>query len=61
VTWIEANGNVAALVSREGRAYALVSADISGAEIEQVMWVMNPAKLASISAGNGVGNSQSHD
>jgi RNA polymerase sigma-70 factor (ECF subfamily) len=50
ITWVEANGNVAALVSREGRAYALVSADASGAEIEQIMWVMNPAKLASISA-----------
>jgi RNA polymerase sigma-70 factor (ECF subfamily) len=50
ITWVEANGNVAALVSREGRAYALVSIDASAAEIEQVMWVMNPAKLASVSA-----------
>ena len=51
ITWIEANGSVAALVSRDGRAYALVSAEASAAEIEQIMWVMNPAKLASISAG----------
>jgi RNA polymerase sigma-70 factor (ECF subfamily) len=50
ITWVEANGNVAALLSRDGRAYALVSADASAAEIEQIMWVMNPAKLASISA-----------
>lgn len=50
ITWIEANGSVAALVSRDGRAAALVSADTSADEIEQLMWVMNPAKLASISA-----------
>ncbi len=51
VTWVEANGGVAALVTRDGQARALVSAEVSGAEIGQVMWVMNPAKLASISAG----------
>jgi RNA polymerase sigma-70 factor (ECF subfamily) len=50
ITWVEANGNVAALVSRDGRAYALVSADASAAEIEQIMWILNPAKLASISS-----------
>lgn len=50
VTWVEVNGKVAALVSRDGQAYALVSAETSSEEIEQIMWVMNPAKLASISA-----------
>lgn len=50
ITWVEANGSLAALVSREGRAYGLVSGDASAAEIEQIMWVINPAKLASISA-----------
>ncbi|WP_433970121.1 hypothetical protein [Tunturiibacter gelidiferens] len=50
ITWVEANGSVAALVSRQGRAYGLVSGDASAAEIEQIMWVINPAKLASISA-----------
>lgn len=50
ITWVEANGKVAALLSREGRPYALVSAEASATEIEQIMWVMNPAKLASISA-----------
>ena len=50
ITWVEANGNVAALLFREGRAYALVSADASATEIDQIMWVINPAKLASISA-----------
>jgi RNA polymerase sigma-70 factor (ECF subfamily) len=50
ITWVEANGRVAALVSRDGRAYGLVSGDASASEIEQIMWVINPAKLASISA-----------
>lgn len=50
ITWVEANGNVAALIFREGRPCALVSADASATEIEQIMWVLNPAKLASISA-----------
>ena len=49
ITWVEANGSVAALVSRDGQAYALVSAETSAEEIDQIMWVMNPAKLASIS------------
>jgi len=49
ITWIEANGSIAALVSRDGQAYALVSAETSAEEIDQIMWVMNPAKLASIS------------
>ena len=50
ITWVEANGSAAALVSRDGRAYALISADAPAGEIEQIMWVLNPAKLASISA-----------
>jgi RNA polymerase sigma-70 factor (ECF subfamily) len=50
ITWVEANGNVAALVSRDGRPCALVSADASAAEIDQIMWVLNPAKLTPIYA-----------
>jgi len=49
ITWVEANGNAAALLSREGQAYALVSIHASDAEIEQIMWMLNPAKLGSIS------------
>jgi len=50
ITWVEANGGIAALVSRDGNAHALVSAETSATEIEQIMWVMNPVKLGSISA-----------
>jgi len=50
ITWVEANGDLAALLSRDGQAYALASIDASGEEIDRILWVMNPAKLASISA-----------
>ena len=50
ITWVEANGGLAAVLSRDGQAYALLSIDASGEEIDRLLWVMNPAKLASISA-----------
>lgn len=49
ITWVEANGRLAALLSRDGQTYALASIDVSGEEIDRILWVMNPAKLASIS------------
>lgn len=59
VTWVEANGGVAALVTRDGEPRALVSADASGGEIGQLMWVLNPAKLTAISAGITKGSADS--
>ncbi len=50
ISWVEANGNPAAFLSREGKAYALVSIDVSAEGIAQILWVINPAKLAAISA-----------
>jgi RNA polymerase sigma-70 factor (TIGR02957 family) len=50
ITWVDANGGLAALLSRDGQPYALVTIHASDAEIEQILWIMNPAKLASISA-----------
>ena len=50
ICWIEANGSPAALMSRDGRPYALASIDVSGDEIDRILWVMNPDKLASIAA-----------
>jgi RNA polymerase sigma-70 factor, ECF subfamily len=51
VSWVEANGGLAALVFRGDRACALVSIDASGEEVDRVLWILNLAKLASISAG----------
>ncbi|MFC5801922.1 RNA polymerase sigma-70 factor [Streptomyces formicae] len=46
VRWVEANGQPAVLVSSDGSPVALLSVDVSAEGIEQIMWMMNPAKLA---------------
>ena len=48
--WVEANGRPAVLVVRDGETVALLAVEATTAGIEQVMWVMNPDKLVSISA-----------
>jgi RNA polymerase sigma-70 factor (ECF subfamily) len=50
ITWVDVNGGPGALLSREGRPYALVAIDAAGAEVHQVLWIMNPAKLMSMAA-----------
>ncbi|MEU4094266.1 RNA polymerase sigma-70 factor [Streptomyces sp. NPDC026673] len=45
VAWVEANGLPAALVTRDGTPVALVAIGASAEGIDQLMWVMNPAKL----------------
>ncbi|TQJ30314.1 RNA polymerase sigma-70 factor [Microbacterium sp. SLBN-146] len=45
---IEANGRESALLIRDGRAYALVSVEVGEDSIDQILWVMNPAKLSEI-------------
>ncbi|MEU0603427.1 RNA polymerase sigma-70 factor [Streptomyces sp. NPDC006393] len=47
VRWVEANGRPAALVSERGTAVALLSIEVSAQGIERLLWVLNPAKLAS--------------
>lgn len=47
VRWVEANGRPAVLVSAGGTATALLSVDVSDEGIDRIMWVLNPAKLAS--------------
>ncbi|MEV4410799.1 RNA polymerase sigma-70 factor [Catellatospora sp. NPDC049609] len=50
LSWIEANGRASVLASREGEPFVLVTVSATGQGIDQVMWVMNPAKLARIAA-----------
>jgi RNA polymerase sigma-70 factor (ECF subfamily) len=50
ITWVDANGAPGALLSRDGRPYALVAIDAANAEIDRVLWILNPEKLVSISA-----------
>ncbi|WP_460344886.1 RNA polymerase sigma-70 factor [Actinoallomurus acanthiterrae] len=47
--WVEANGRPGVLVSRDDTAVVLLTVSASEQGIDQIMWVMNPAKLAGIS------------
>lgn len=49
LTWIEANGQVCAVLSRDGMIIAVVTIDASAQGINQIMWMMNPNKLGAIS------------
>ncbi|AVH60614.1 MULTISPECIES: RNA polymerase sigma-70 factor [Streptomyces] len=51
--WVEANGQPAVLVSYGGNPLALLSIDVSAEGIDQLMWVMNPAKLSPYVASLG--------
>ena len=47
--WVEANGQASALITRNGTPTALVAISATTEGIYQLMWVMNPAKLARMS------------
>jgi RNA polymerase sigma-70 factor (ECF subfamily) len=49
VTWIEANGWPAVLISHGETVAGFLTISASAHGIDQLMWVMNPAKLAGIS------------
>jgi RNA polymerase sigma-70 factor (TIGR02957 family) len=44
-TWVSANGQAAALLSKDGVAFAVVAISASEAGIDEVLWLLNPAKL----------------
>lgn len=46
--WIEANGQASVLVWRDNSIHALVAVTTSDQGINQVLWVRNPDKLATI-------------
>lgn len=49
-TPVEANGRPAVLLSRDGSVFALLTVVASSDGIEQLLWVMSPAKLAGFAA-----------
>jgi RNA polymerase sigma-70 factor (TIGR02957 family) len=54
LTWIETNGQVSVLMSRDDVPVALATIDASAQGIDQIMWIMRPSKLAAISkSGQG--------
>jgi RNA polymerase sigma-70 factor (ECF subfamily) len=51
LTIVEANGRAAALLLRQDTPFALLTITVREQQVEQIMWVMNPAKLRAILAG----------
>jgi len=49
VRFAEANGQPSAVLSRDGETFALLTVSTSVDGIDQVLWMMNPAKLARLS------------
>jgi len=43
--WVEANGHPAVELSRDGVVYTILTMTTSEAGIDQLLWLMNPAKL----------------
>lgn len=46
VSFVEANGQWCAVITREGVVSALVAVDASADGIDQIMWIMRPSKVA---------------
>jgi len=49
VKWATTNGQASALLRRDGDVFAVLTVNASTAGIDQVMWMFNPAKIASVS------------
>ena len=45
LTWVEANGRASVELARDGVPFTIVTATTSDAGIDQLLWLMNPAKL----------------
>ncbi|UWP79107.1 RNA polymerase sigma-70 factor [Dactylosporangium fulvum] len=50
VAWSSVNGQPSALLSRDGAVFAVVAVVASADGIDQVLWMMNPAKLGAAGA-----------
>ncbi|ADB32930.1 RNA polymerase, sigma-24 subunit, ECF subfamily [Kribbella flavida DSM 17836] len=48
ITWSEQNGQAAAVLSRDGTVFAVLTVNASDAGIDQLLWMMNPAKFTAI-------------
>jgi len=48
LAWVEANGQAAVLVSRDGVPVALTTINASEQGIDQIVWILRPSKLAAI-------------
>jgi RNA polymerase sigma-70 factor (TIGR02957 family) len=50
VDWATANGQSAAVLRRDGAVCAVLAIDVADERIDQVLWILNPAKIASFAA-----------
>ncbi|WP_431927007.1 sigma factor-like helix-turn-helix DNA-binding protein, partial [Nonomuraea jabiensis] len=50
VAWASTNGQTSALLSRDGQVFTVLTVNASDEGIDQVLWMMNPAKLTAVSA-----------
>ena len=48
VEWIEANGQAAVLILRDGSVVALATVNASEKGIDQILWIMRPSKLTAV-------------
>jgi RNA polymerase sigma-70 factor (ECF subfamily) len=55
VEWASVNGQEAALLHRDGELFTVLAVSASGPRIDQVLWMMNPAKITAASASGGEG------
>jgi RNA polymerase sigma-70 factor, ECF subfamily len=53
LTRVEANGQASVLISKDGVASALLTVNASDQGIDQLLWVMNPTKLAGFTPPSG--------
>ncbi|POM26765.1 ECF RNA polymerase sigma factor SigJ [Actinomadura rubteroloni] len=49
VEWATVNGQAAALLRRDGELFTVLTVNASGDRVDQVLWMMNPAKLTAAS------------
>lgn len=50
LTWVEANGRASVELARDGVPFTILTAATSETGIDQLLWLMNPAKLRPMSA-----------
>jgi RNA polymerase sigma-70 factor (TIGR02957 family) len=48
VEWAAANGQSVAVLHRDGATCAVLTVSVSAGAIDQVLWMMNPAKIAAV-------------
>lgn len=52
VAWASTNGQAAALLSRNGTVFAVLTVNACAEGIDQILWMMNPAKITAVSVSD---------